>query len=110
LKEGKAILEEKITLSVASYLKMGLNLMKIAGSLVGRIIYNLSRRVKSKGILVALTGKLDDENAWIIVSGASRLMIEKVENFKLYRKNHHHMKWSLGTITNMHSRALDLHH
>ena len=60
LKKGKVVLEEKVTPSMASYLKMGLNIMKIAGSWIGRIIYNLSKRVKSEEFLVAFTSTLDD--------------------------------------------------
>lgn len=67
-------MEENVTLSTESYLKMGFNLTKIAGSLAGRIINNLSMRFKSGIFLVALTGTLNDENAWIIASGASRHM------------------------------------
>jgi len=62
LKEGKAILEEKVTPSMEIYLNMGLNIVKITGSWVGRIIYNLYRRVKSEGFLVEFTGTLDDDN------------------------------------------------
>lgn len=53
---------------------MGLNIIKVVGSWIGRIIYNLSRRVKNEGFLVALTSTLDDDNTWIIDSGASRHM------------------------------------
>jgi len=60
---------------MANYFKMGLNLLKIAGKFVGSIIYNLSRRVKNGGFLTALTGTLNDDNAWIIDSGTSRQMI-----------------------------------
>ena len=63
-------LEEKVTPSMTSYLKMGFNIVRIAGRWIGRIIYNLSRRVKNKGFLAALTSSLDDDNAWIIDSGA----------------------------------------
>jgi len=65
-------LRGKVTPSMTSYLKMGFNIIRIAGSWIGRIIYNLSNKVKSEGLLVALTGTLDNHNAWIIDSIASR--------------------------------------
>jgi len=67
-------LKVNVTSFMESYLKMGFNIIRIARSWIGRIIYNLSRRVKSEGFLAALTGTLDDDNAWIIDSGASRHM------------------------------------
>ena len=74
LKKGKTVLEENITTSMENYLNMGLHIVRIARSWIGRIIYSLSRRVKGKGLLVALTGTLDDDNAWTIDSGASKHM------------------------------------
>lgn len=67
-------LKGKVIPFLASYLKMGFNTIKIAGSWIRRIIYNLSNKVKSKGFLATLTGTLDDDNAWIIDSGASSHM------------------------------------
>ena len=67
-------LEEKVTPSMTSYLKMGFNIIRIAGSWIGRIIYNLAKKVKSEGFLAALTCTLDDDNACIIDNGASRHM------------------------------------
>lgn len=64
----------KVTPSMIRYLKMGFN---IAGSWIKRIIYNLSNKFKNKGFLVALTGSLNDDNAWIIDSEASRHMTRK---------------------------------
>lgn len=58
-----------------SYLKMVFNIVRTTRSWIGRIIYNISRRVKSERFLVALTGTLDDDNTWIIDSGASRHMM-----------------------------------
>jgi len=62
-------LEKKVTSSMTSYLKMGFNIIRIARSWIGRIIYNLSNKFKSEGFLVALTGALNDDNEWIIDSG-----------------------------------------
>ena len=56
-------LKVKVTPSMEKYLKMGFNIIRIIGSWNGRIIYNLSRRAKSEGLSVALTGTLDDDNA-----------------------------------------------
>lgn len=59
---------------MTSYLKMGFNIIRIPRSWIGRIFYNLSNKVKSKGFLASLIGTLDDDNAWIIDNGASRHM------------------------------------
>lgn len=64
-------LKEMITPSMIRCLKMGFNNV---GSWIKRIIYNLFNKVKSKGFLAALIGSPNDENAWIIDSGASRHM------------------------------------
>ena len=50
---------------------MGFNTV---GSWIKKIFYYLFNKVKSQGFLVALTGSLNDDNAWIIDSGASRHM------------------------------------
>ena len=65
-------LKGKVTPSMIRYLKMGFN---IAGRWIKRVFYYLFNKVKSQGFLVALTGSLNDDNAWIIDSGASRHMI-----------------------------------
>lgn len=52
-------LKEKVTSSMTSYLKMGFNIIRIAGSWIGRIIYNLSKKVKSEGFLATLIGTLE---------------------------------------------------
>lgn len=83
-------LKEKVTPSTTGYLNMGFNIIRIAGRWIRRIIYNLSRKVKSEGFLAALTSTLDDDNV-IIDSGASRHMIG--ESGQLSR-NHHLMQWS----------------
>ena len=92
--KGKAVLEEKATPSMESYLKMGFNITRIAGSWIGRIIYNLYRKVKSEGFLVALTGTLDNDNAWIIDFGASRHMIGESGQLHTLSKVHHLMQWN----------------
>lgn len=51
------------------------DLLKVTRSYGVKIIYNLSRRIKSGGFIAALTGTFDDYNAWIIDSGATRHMI-----------------------------------
>jgi len=60
-------LKERTTASMIRYLEMGLN---IVGSWIKSIIDNLFNKVKDKGFFVALTGSLNDDNAWIIDSGA----------------------------------------
>ena len=50
---------------------MGFN---ITGKWIKRIIYNLFNKVRDEGFFVALTGSLNDDNAWIIDSGGSRHM------------------------------------
>ena len=60
---------EMVTPSMISYMRMGFN---IAGSWIKKIFYYLFNKVKSQGFFVVLTGSLNDDNAWIIDSGASR--------------------------------------
>ena len=92
-----------------SYLNMGLNIVRIARIQIGSIIYNLSTRVKSEGFLATLTGTLDDDNTWIIDSGASRHMTrERVQLHTLSKEPSSHAV-DLGDKTTMQSRALDLH-
>jgi len=67
-------LKVNVTPSMESYMKMVFNIIRIVRSWIGRIIYNLFKRVKSEGLLATLIGTLDDDNAWIIDSGASRHM------------------------------------
>ena len=67
-------LKRKDTPSMASYLKMGFNIIRIVGIWIGRIFYNLFKKAKNEGILVALIVTLDDDITWIINSGASRYM------------------------------------
>ena len=76
-------LKEIVTPSIIRYKKMGLN---IARSWIKRIFYYLFNKVKSQGILVALTGSVNDDNAWIIDSGASRHMIGESKQFHTLSK------------------------
>ena len=55
--------------SLMNYIRMRIN---TARSWIKKVIYYLFNKVKSQGFLVALTGSLNDDNAWIIDSGASR--------------------------------------
>jgi len=54
-----------------NYIRMGIN---TAGSWIKKVIHYLFSKVKSQGFLVSLTSSLNDDNAWIIDSGASRHM------------------------------------
>lgn len=64
-------LKEMIT---PSMIRMGFN---TAGSCIKKIFYYLFNKVKGQGFLVALTCVLNNDNAWIIDSEASRHMIRK---------------------------------
>jgi len=55
-----------ITLSM---IRMGFNTTR---SCIKRTFHYLFNKVKSQGFLATLTGSLNDDNAWIIDSGASR--------------------------------------
>jgi len=55
------------TPSMISYIRMRFN---IAGSWIKNISCYLFNKVKIQGFLVSLTGSLNDDNAWIINSGA----------------------------------------
>jgi len=97
-----------------SYLKMGLKtlkyLLKVARSFGVKIIYKLSRRIKSGGFIATLTGTFDDDNACIIDSGPQDISCEKVENYKFHQNNHHLIQWSLEITITMQSKVLDLPH
>jgi len=89
-----------------NYFKMGLNLLKIAGKFVGSIIYNLSRRVKNGGFLTALTGTLNDDNAWIIDSGTSRQMIGESGQLQTLLKGSSSHSVELGDNNNFEVKGL----
>jgi len=53
--------------SLMNYIRMGIS---IVGSWIKKVIHYLFNKVKSQGSLSSLTGSLNDDNAWIIDSGA----------------------------------------
>lgn len=54
-----------------SMIRMGFN---FTGRWIKNIVYYLFNKVKSQGFLDVHIGLLNDDNAWIIDSGASRYM------------------------------------
>jgi len=73
-------LKEIITPSI---IRMGFN---STGRWVKKIVYYLFNKVKSQWFLVSLIGSLNDDNAWIIDSGASRHMTRERKQLQTISK------------------------
>jgi len=78
-------LKEMIT---PSMIRMGFT---STGKWIKKIVYYLFNKIISQGFLDALTGSLNDDNAWIIDNGASRHMkkeIKKLQNLSKEPSSH----------------------